>query len=218
MTVNLFPLMRWLFRLFAESRGEPGQASRVAGLSTGRWTRELLKHLEWRRLEELCAAYFEELGFKAAIVYERAGGAADICLYAADAGEPSIVVHSKTWDAYPIGIKPLVELRASMTSANVAQGVMVTSGRFTPEAIGYAAKENIDLIDSAALLAKLEALPAEKGLALLKFVTQGDFLTPTCPRCFIKMTASKSTSHGRLFWGCRNYPSCKLTFSSATPA
>ena len=207
--------MRRFFRSFTES-GEPGQASRAAGLDTARWTRELLKHLEWRRLEELCAAYFEELGFKADIVYERADGGAEICLYAAGAEQPSILAHSKTWDAYPIGIKPLVELRASMTSANVAQGVMVTSGRFTPEAAGYAAKENIALIDGAALLAKLGTLPPEKGLALLKFVTKGDFLTPTCPRCFIKMTASKSTGRGRMFWGCRNYPSCKLTFSSAT--
>jgi len=210
--------MRRLFRRSAESRGEPGHAARVAGLSTGRWTRELLKHLEWRRLEELCASYFEELGLKVAIAHERADGAAEICLYAAGAGQPSILARTKSWDAYPIGIKPLSELRAAMTSANVAEGVMVTSGRFTPEAAAYAAEENIGLIDGASLLAKLDALGPEKGLALLKFVTKGDFLTPTCPRCFIKMTASKSTRHGRMFWGCRNYPSCKLTLSSATPA
>src|SRR3982750_866583 len=216
MTPNLLSAVRRLFPPPAQSRGEPGQASRAARLSTGKWTPELLKHLEWRRLEELCAAYFEELGFKTAIVHERADGAAEICLYAADAAEPSILVHTKTWDAYPIGIKPLRELYAAMTSAKVAEGVMVTSGRFTPEAKTFAAKEHIDLIDGASLLAKLAALPPEKGLALLKFVTKGDFLTPTCPRCFIKMTAGKSTGHGRMFWGCRNYPSCKLTFSSAT--
>lgn len=218
--LNLLAALRRFFRRSPGSRGEPGQAARAARLSTGRWTPELLKHLEWRRLEELCAAYFEELAFKIAIVHERADGAADICLYSAGAEQPSALVHTRTWDPYPIGIKPLRELRAAMTSANVAEGIMVTSGRFTPEAIGFAAKENIDLVDGASLLAKLGALPAEKGLALLKFVTKGDFLTPTCPRCFIKMTASKSTGHGRMFWGCRNYPSCKLTFSSAaiTPA
>ena len=212
--------MSRLFRRSAELRGEPGQASRAARLSTGKWTAELLKQLEWRRLEELCAAYFEQLGFKTAIVHERADGAAEICLYAAGAEQPSILVHTKTWDPYPIGIKPLRELRAGMISANVAEGVLVTAGRFTPEATGYAANEKIDLIDGASLLAKLGALPPEKGLALLKLITKGDFLTPTCPRCFIKMTANKSTSHGRMFWGCRNYPSCKLTFSSAaiTPA
>ena len=110
----------------------------------------------------------------------------------------------------------LRELRGAMTSANVAEGVLVTSGRFTPEAVGFAAKENIQLIDGAALLQKLAALLPEKALDLLKFATKGDFLTPTCPRCSVKMTARKSTREGRMFWGCTNYPRCKHTFSSAT--
>src|SRR5436190_3869799 len=118
MTATFLAAMRRVLHLSPVPRGEPGQASRAARLSTGKWTRELLKHLEWRRLEELCAAYFEELGFKTAVVHERADGAAEICLYAAGAEQPSVVVHTKTWDAYPIGIKPVRELRAAMTSAN----------------------------------------------------------------------------------------------------
>src|SRR3954466_9008525 len=147
MTATLLTAMRQFFRRSPGSRGEPGQASRAAKLNTGKWTFELLKHLEWRRLEELCAAYFEELAFKTAIVHERADGAADICLYAAGAGEPSILVRTKAWDPYPIGMKPVRELRAAMASANVADGVMLTSGRFTPEAKAFATKENIELID-----------------------------------------------------------------------
>jgi len=209
----------WLFSHVASlirGIGEPGQAARLERLNTGKWTQELVKHLEWRRVEELCAAYFEELGFKTGLTHDRADGAVDISLYAAGADTASILVHCKAWDAYPIGVKTLHELRAAMTSANVAEGVMVAAGRFTPEARGYAAKEKIELIDGAALLEKLAALLPEKALALLKFATAGDFLTPTCPRCSIKMTARKSTREGRMFWGCTNYPRCKQTFSSAT--
>jgi restriction system protein len=125
-------------------------------------------------------------------------------------------VQCKAWDAYPIGIKPVRELRGAMSSANVAEGVMVAAGRFTSEATDFAAKENIQLIDGAALLDKLAALLPEKALGLLAFATKGDFLTPTCPRCSIKMTARKSTREGRMFWGCHNYPRCKQTFSSVT--
>ena len=216
MTVNLLAALLRLFRHSTGSGGEPGQASHAARLSTGKWTPELLKHLEWRRLEELCAAYFEELGFRTGITHDRADGGVDINLFAAGADSASILVHCKAWDAYPIGIKPLRELRVAMTSANVPEGVMVTAGRFTPEAVGFAAKEHIQLIDGAALIEKLAALLPEKALGLLKFATKGDFLTPTCPRCSIKMTARKSTREGRMFWGCTNYPRCKHTFSSAT--
>jgi restriction system protein len=198
--------------------GEPGQSANAARLNTGKWTRELLKHLEWRRLEELSVAYFEELGFRTGITHDRDDGAVDISLYAAGADKASILVHCKAWEAYPIGIKPLRELRAAMTSANVAEGAVVTSGRFTPEAIAFAAKENIQLLDGASLLEKLATLPPEKAAALLKFATKGDFLTPTCPRCSIKMTGRKSTREGRMFWGCTNYPRCKLTFSSTVIA
>src|SRR3954468_15125603 len=110
MTATLLSAMRRFFRLAAKSGGEPGQASRAAKLNTGKWTAELLKHLEWRRLEELCAAYFEELAFKTATAHERAAGAAEIFLYAAGASEPSILVHTKAWAPSPIGIKPLREL------------------------------------------------------------------------------------------------------------
>ncbi len=194
----------------------PGQAAQLERLDSGKWTRELLMHLEWRRVEELCCAYFEELGFRTGLTHDRADGAVDISLYAAGADTACMLVHCKAWDAYPIGIKPLHELRGAMTSANVGEGVMVAAGRFTPEAKGFAAKENIQLIDGAGLLEKLAALLPEKALALLRFATKGDFLTPTCPRCSIKMTARKSTREGRMFWGCANYPRCKHTFSSAT--
>ena len=205
-----------LVRRAARPGGEPGQSARLERLNTGKWTRELLKHLEWRRLEELAAAYFEETGFRTGITHDRVDGGVDISLFAAGADTACMLVHCKAWDAYPIGIKPLRELRVAMSLANVAEGVMVTAGRFTPEAVGFAAKEHIQLIDGAALIEKLAALLPEKALALLKFATKGDFLTPTCPRCSIKMTARRSTREGRMFWGCTNYPRCKQTFSSTT--
>jgi restriction system protein len=204
-----------LVRRATQASGEPGQAASAARLSNGKWTRELLQHLEWRRLEELSAAYFEALGFRTGFTHDRGDGAVDISLYAAGADSASILVHCKAWDAYPIGIKTVRELRGAMTSANVAEGVLVTAGRFTPEATTFAAKENIQLIDGAGLLRNLAALPPEKALALLKLATTGDFLTPTCPRCSIKMTARRSTGEGRMFWGCTNYPRCKQTFSSS---
>jgi len=205
-----------LIRRATRSRGEPGQAANLARLDTGSWTRELLKHLEWRRLEELCTAYFEELGYTADLAYTRTDGLVDISLTAAGAASPSILVHCKAWDPYPIGIKPLRELHGAMAAAHIAEGVMVAAGRFTPEAAGFAAKENIQLLDGAAFLEKLAALLPEKALGLLKSATKGDFLTPTCPRCSIKMTARKSTGAGRIYWGCVNYPRCKLTFSRTT--
>jgi restriction system protein len=184
-------------------------------VDTGRWTPELLKRLEWRRFEELCAAYFEALGFRA----DFAGAGPDsgaINLYEQGSASTAILVQCSPWNPYRVGIKPVRGLHGAMTSGNVGEGVLVTSGKFTLEARDFADAQRISLIDGDELLAKISALVPEKALALLKLATQGDFLTPTCPSCGIKMMPRKSTAHGRTYWGCRNYPGCKHTFYEAS--
>jgi len=166
-----------------------GQSARCASFDSSAWTPELLRHLEWRRFEELCAAYFEARGLG-----------------------PSVVAHCRAWSPYPVGLKPLQELRAAMSAAGAGEGLMVSGGRFTAAAAELARKEHIELIDGTRLLAELAGLAPEKSAALLKLATTGDFLTPTCPDCAIKMTSRRSTGDGRAFWGCMNYPRCKQTF------
>ena len=186
-----------------------------SNVDTAQWTPELLKRLEWRRFEELCAAYFEALGFRADVALTGAGGGVDINLYAQGAERPSTLVQCQPWNAYRVGIKPVRGLLGAMASGNVGEGVMVTSGKFTQEARNFAGKEKISLIDGAELLGKFADLEPEKARGLLRFATEGDFQTPTCPTCSLKMIPRKSTTHGRKFWGCRNYPSCKQTFSNS---
>jgi len=169
--------------------GEHAQSAARAGFDTRKWTPELLKHLEWRRFEELCAAYFA----------------------AAPEGGARALVHCEPWNAYRVGVKPVRELRAAMAAAGVAEGVLVTAGRFTQQAADFAARNHIELIDGASLLEKLAGLGPEQAAALLKLATQGDFITPTCPSCGVKMALRTSTQGGRKFWGCVNYPRCKQT-------
>ena len=185
-----------------------------AKADTAQWTPELLKQIEWRRFEQLCVAYFEALGFRAEVASPAPGGGVDITLFEQGAERPSTLVQCQPWNAYRVGIKPVRGLLGAMLSGNFGQGVMVTSGKFTQEARDFARKEKISLIDGAELLVKFADLPPEKAVGLLRFATQGDFQTPTCPTCALKMIPRKSTTHGRKFWGCRNYPSCKQTFSN----
>jgi len=184
-------------------------------VNTAQWSPELLKRLEWRRFETVCAAYFEALGFKANHAGVAADGSVAMTLYAHGSEGASIIVQCRPWSAYRVGIKPVRALHSAMAGAKVAEGVLVTSGKFTQEARDFAGKEKISLIDGAELVAKIAALLPEKSLALLKFAIEGDFTTPTCPSCEIKMISRKSTTQGRTHWGCRNYPACKRTFSES---
>jgi restriction system protein len=189
----------------------PLQAAVRLKLDTRKWSPELLKQLEWRRLEELCAAYYEALGFATRI--SGAGTEAGVDIVIQEKDKPVSIARCKAWDAYRVGVKSVRELRRAMAAAKIADGVLLTSGRFTQEAVNLAAAEGIRLIDGPALLDSIAALPPEKASGLLKFATQGDFLTPTCPFCSIKMISRQSIKDGRKFWGCRNYPACKQTFA-----
>ncbi len=198
-----------------EASGQPAARSR---LDSRKWTPELLKQLEWRRFEELCAAYYEAQGLTARVAPAGPGGGIDILLHAQGAERAFSIARCKAWDAYRVGARAVRELRAALASAGIGEGVLLTSGRFTQEAADLARKEGIQLVDGAALLAKLAALAPEKAAALLRFATQGDYITPTCPSCSIKMISRQSAQGGRKYWGCRNYPKCKQTFPSTTHA
>lgn len=188
---------------------DPGAASNI---DTGKWSPELLRRLEWRRFEELCAAYFEALEFRARTTRFGADGGIDIKLYSGDSRTPAIIVQCKAWNVYTVGVKPVRELRGVMAAEKVGEGVFITSGAFTKEAKEFASQENIHLIDGNGLVQKILALPAEKSDALLRLATQGDFTTPTCPSCGVKMTRRESRKDGKAFWGCVNYPRCRQTF------
>jgi restriction system protein len=200
-----------LRNLFSSIAAKVAFGSRQSKLGPEQWTPELLKRLEWRRFEELCAAYFEALGFRVELATNGAAGGT-ISLYSKGAQTISILVQCRPWDAHRVGIKSVRGLRGAMISGNIAEGVLVTSGKFTQEARDFAAKEKISLIDGAALVDKITTLPPETTLELLRFATAGDYQTPTCPACAIKMIKRKSTTHGRAYWGCLNYPACKHTF------
>lgn len=190
----------------------PVKAALRLKLDTRRWNPELLKQLEWRRFEEVCAAYYEALGFS--VGTSGAGTAAGVDLVIHDkAAKTESIARCKAWDAYRVGPRAVREVRRAMDAAKIADGTLLTSGRFTYDAVNLAAQEGIRLIDGAALLEKIAALAPDKALALLQCATQGDFLSPTCPFCSIKMISRQSTKDGRKYWGCRNYPACKQTFA-----
>lgn len=178
----------------------------------GKWSVELLKRLDWRRFGDICAAYFAAGGFEVRDMRFAADGDIDLQLHAQGSEKPSIAAHCKSWNVYSIGLNNVRELRGVMGDA-VEEGVFVTSGTFTEEAKEFARKNRIRLVDGAELLDELDAkLGAERSAALLAQVTEGEFLSPTCPACGVKMVWRASELDRRKAWGCVNYPACEQTF------
>ena len=171
------------------------------------WSLDLLSAIEWKRFEDLAAEYYREKGIRCETTSLGADGGIDLKLFHDDSGKPTTIVQCKAWAGRMVGVKPVRELRGVMASEQVEKGFFMTSSTYSDDAKEFARKNQITLIDAALFLMMIKRLPQEAQQRLLRFATQGDYMTPTCPTCGVKMV-KRNGSRGA-FWGCKNYPRCK---------
>ena len=180
------------------------------------WSLDLVKELEWKRFEMLCAGYFEAKGYHPKTTRIGADGGIDIILHRKGdpAGKIFGVVQCKAWSRAPVGIKPVRELFGVKAAEEAPLAVFITTTDYTKDAKDFAEGRHLELISGNKLVELLRGLPVPSGSDLLRKVTMGDYSTPTCPRCDVKMvlrTSKKGNNPGHQFWGCRNYPRCRET-------
>ena len=171
------------------------------------WSVEALRALEWKRFELLCAKYYEAVGFKSETIRCGADGGIDVKLFKHDPARPLAVVQCKAWNARLVGVKEVRELLGVMTFEKVSRGVFITTGTYSNDAMAFGAANPMQLLDGPGFIEKIQELSSECQAELLKFALEGDYSTPSCASCGVKMV-KRNSKHG-LFWGCRNFPRCK---------
>lgn len=174
-----------------------------------RWSLEPLRALEWKRFELLCARYYQAVGFRTEPLDAGPDGGIDVKLFKIDQSTPLAIVQCKAWNTNQVGVKEIRELLGVMAHTKVTRGIFVTTGTFTKDALAFGAANPIQLLDGAAFEKKIRELPSEKQDALLTFAFEGDYRTPTCASCGVKLVAREGKRGP--FWGCRHYPRCKST-------
>ena len=167
---------------------------------------ELLKKIEWRRFEEVCAAYLKEIGFICKMQDFGADGGIDIHLYWGNEENRVALVQCKAWPDSLVGVKPIRELYGVMKSESVKKAFFMTSNDFTKEAKNFAKAKSLTLMTGAELVRRVNLLSEEQVKKLLTIATMGDFTTPTCAKCGKKMIVRLGNPN---FWGCTSYPRCR---------
>ena len=173
------------------------------------WSLDLLRQIEWKRFEDLCQKFYETKGIRSETTPLGPDGGIDIRLYQDDSGKATALVQCKAWGERFVGVKPVRELLGVITHERIAKGFFMTSGRFSDDAKEVASSNPITLIDGAMFLMMIQRLPAETQQELLDFATEGDYKTPTCPSCGIKMSSVTGKAGRPDFWGCPSYPRCR---------
>lgn len=174
------------------------------------WSLELLKAIDQKRFEFLCAAYFETLGFRPELSLKDPGGCVDIRLYSASELRPGILAQCRAWSTHPAGMMEVRELVAVMTFERVEEGALVVAGTFSKDARDYAQARNVLLIDGADLLGKINGLDRAKREDLLAYTTEADSATPACASCGMKMVRMQRKSDDQPYWDCVRHPLRKV--------
>lgn len=190
----------------AEEKARRAAPAVVHDPAPAAWTLEALRQLEWKRIEQLCAAYYEAAGFRTEMQASGPDGGIDVKLYKSDPDHPLAIVQCKAWNSQ-VGVKEVRELLGVMAHVKVGRGIFVSTGGYTQEALAFGAANPIQLLDGQGLVDKLLGLPAQHRAMLLKTSFAGDYRTPTCPSCGVKLR-QRSGKRGA-FWGCTGYPRCK---------
>ncbi len=97
-----------------------------------------------------------------------------------------------------------------MAIQKVRRGVFISTSTFTKDAKTFGEESNaLQLLDGVNFIKKILELPEDKQTALINSAFEGDYKTPSCASCGIKMKERTGTNGS--FWGCAAFPKCKNT-------
>lgn len=126
-----------------------------------KWFREQssiydIRRLSWQQFEVLIAAAFDKLGYATDVVGGGgADGGKDILLKKKGR---RVLAQCKHWKSTSVGAPVVREMFGLMVSEKMDAVMIVTSGKFTKEAIAFAKGKPIVLINGSALVKLLAAI------------------------------------------------------------
>lgn len=128
---------------------------------------DALDGMSWQEFEMLVGEGFRLQGYK---VVETGGGGADggvdlVLSRPGRNGAEKFLVQCKQWRAFKVGVDVVRELYGVMAARGAAGGYVVTSGKFTNDAIAFASGRNVTLVDGPKLHGLIRQAKAAAALA-----------------------------------------------------
>ncbi|MBD9357503.1 restriction endonuclease [Methylomonas sp. EbA] len=181
-------------------------------VAPARWDKPFLRSLEWKRYEDVCMEYLRIKNCHANVTCIGADGGIDIKI-ADPTGKVFAIGQCKSWNR-PIGVSLIRELYGIMAADNVRHGIFLTTSEYSKDALEFAKGKNLLLIDCDEFVSLVNNLDEISHKRLDDMARAGDYQVPTCVKCgtkMVKRTAKSGKNAGGEFWGCANYPKCKIT-------
>jgi len=174
---------------------------------------EDLRQLSWQEFEVIVGEAFRRLGYS---VLETGQGGPDggVDLALTRAGQ-RFLVQCKQYRSSQVGVTVVREIYGVVAARKATGAIVVTTGHFTKDAVGFARTLPIQLIDGV----KLEAMVRGINGGAMRAATAASPLPPptsaagapaaNCPRCSSPMVLRNARAGGGQFYGCSRFPKCR---------
>ncbi len=151
------------------------------------WGLRLLRNLEWKRFEMLCAGALEAAGYLVWSTVIENDDVVDLVVSSpnpADGGKRT-AVRCLSFDGSVVGIGDVRAIAGLVDRGLFANAIVITAGVFSPEAMAYAEEkdERVILLEGPEFLSRIMSLSRDTRDALFEETIEGDYATPTCPSC-----------------------------------
>jgi restriction system protein len=177
-----------------------------------------LDDLSWSQFEGYLAEYFRRRRFS--VTYRGgalADGGVDLVL---DDSSGRRIVQAKHWKRRSVGVETLRALWGVLGDEGAQGAIVVTSGRFTGDAVRFAEGKQLELIGREQLIRLIGEV---KGSAAPSLPGSGRSVAPdaastpreTCPQCgrgvLERKLAQRGPNAGSYFLGCNRFPDCRYS-------
>jgi hypothetical protein len=162
---------------------------RAPDIDSSQWSLELLRRLDWRRFHDLAETMLSRAGYMVEGERSEEDGSRILSIRRGSRREnrADALLFLAGWEAFRISERHFANFVDEMERCQVSQGVLVTPGDFSAGAARAARSDKFELIDGDAFMATMQDLPESDLEWLLAVTTAGEFASPTCPQCGLKM-------------------------------
>ena len=181
---------------------------------------DYLKELNDAEFDKLISLLFKQRGYAVSEI-EDINSSGDVVL---EMNAQKTIVQYRHWREYEIDAAVLEKLVAEMEEQSIRNGIVVTTGLFTEDAVDFSHKKHLLLINGVDLSLMVGELSTSDNESIKdEEEVQDDNaeeepeIEPLCPICssdMIKRTARKGKNAGNTFWGCSQFPNCRGVISN----
>ena len=168
-----------------------------------------IKQLSWYEFEQLLGEYYRRNGYRV-LENTAAGpdGGIDLLL---KKDEETTIVQCKQYRHKPVGVKVVREMFGLKVAHGATHVVIVTACTFTRDAKKFAQANDVQLVDSKALLSMIQSV--QSNPVVVKSEVTADIEANMCPRCgseLVERVARRGNNAGNKFLGCSAFPKCRF--------